>query len=227
MDVRRPGAHPKVMVVEDESLIGMVLMDLVEQAGCVALGLYRTAAEALAALEMERPHAALLDVTLADGPALPVAEALASLDVPFAVVIGDVQALDPVYANAPTIEKPFNEAELGRALAGVLTPRVEPVGRAVAGSADRILAIVLEYEAATNKALQALDGTDRRRQLLTCLRWADAAGALNTLSGIDRNLVGELLLQHGNVPHHTWPRIMAALEAFEAERAPEGPGSAR
>ena len=88
----------------------------------------------------------------------------------------------------------------------------------MAMSPDRVLAIVVEYEAAAMDAVQALDGNDRRQQLVTCLPWADAVRALNTLSDTDGSRVGELPLQRGNVLHHAWPRILAALEEFEVER---------
>ena len=45
------------------------------------------------------------------------------LAVPFVVVTGDVRMLDPVYANAPTLAKPFSEVELGRILGGILASR--------------------------------------------------------------------------------------------------------
>ena len=98
------------------------------------------------------------------------------------------------------------------------------MGRDMAVSADRALAIVVEYEAAAIAALRARDGIDRRQQFLACLRWADAAGALNTLNDTDCSGVRELLLQRGNVPHHAWPKILPALEA---ERHARGWGCAR
>ena len=98
------------------------------------------------------------------------------------------------------------------------------MGRDMAVSADRVLAIVVEDGAAAIDALQALDGIDRRQQFLACLRWADAAGALNTLNDTDCSGVRELPLQRGNVPHHAWPKISPALEA---ERHARGWGCAR
>ena len=93
-------------------------------------------------------------------------------------------------------------------------------------SADRALAIVVEYEAAAIAALRARDGIDRRQQFLARLRWADAAEALNTLNDTDRSSVGELLLQRGNVPHHAWPRILPALKAERHARGRVAQGTA-
>lgn len=99
----------KVLVAEDQALIAIDLTATLKAFGCVVLPAVPSNCMALAALRVERPDAALLDVTLSDGPAVPVAEALAAAGVPFAVLTGhDQRAIgEPALRGAPYLAKPY------------------------------------------------------------------------------------------------------------------------
>lgn len=104
-----PLTQPKVLLVEDDGMIAIDLEDIVRDAGFDVLGPCATATEALALLAVSRPDAALLDVGLPNGSTLPLAEALAAAEVPFALVTG----YDPTelcaagLATVPAVQKPF------------------------------------------------------------------------------------------------------------------------
>jgi two-component system, response regulator PdtaR len=67
----------RILIVEDEALIAMLLADVLEDGGHEVLGPVATATEALALCEAARPDLALLDVNLRDGSSgLDVARAL-------------------------------------------------------------------------------------------------------------------------------------------------------
>ena len=84
-----PGlAGARVLVVEGEFVIAVDHQVLLWRFGCEVLGPMASAAEVLVLLRHERPDAALLDVGLADGQAVPVAEALRAAGVPFVLVTG-------------------------------------------------------------------------------------------------------------------------------------------
>jgi hypothetical protein len=72
--------------------------------------------EAMALVRRERPDVALLDLTLRDGLAVPVAEMLGRLAVPFAVTTGGARVPHdaPVLRSAPCLAKPYGLGELVR-----------------------------------------------------------------------------------------------------------------
>jgi two-component SAPR family response regulator len=108
----------RVLVAEDEALIALDLERTLRSFGCEVLGPTASIAATLELLGQERPDAVLLDVDLVDGLAVPVAETLAALQVPFALVTGHhASPLDhsALYA-VPRLEKPYAESELRRTL---------------------------------------------------------------------------------------------------------------
>jgi CheY-like chemotaxis protein len=122
---------PKVLVVEDEMLIGMDLVMLLEEWGCSATGPVRTVASALSAVEAQRPDVAILDVNLGDGEtSIPIAMELAESGIPFAFLTGyDPSRLDDgaTALKAPFLRKPVNEREL-REVLSQLVPRSTTAG---------------------------------------------------------------------------------------------------
>ena len=95
-----PFAGAKVLVVEDEVVVALELEATLREVGCTPLGPVASIADALATLKADRPDAVLLDLGLTDGRATPVAEALASAGVPFAVMTGfDAMGLKGVLKN--------------------------------------------------------------------------------------------------------------------------------
>ena len=110
-----PGfAGTKILVVEDEAVVGLELAQALSEFGCAVVGPAPFVTDALGLLRRTRPDAALLDVHLGDGRVTPAAEALAGAGVPFALVTGyDEIALDePVLRDAPRLAKPFGLYEL-------------------------------------------------------------------------------------------------------------------
>lgn len=144
---RADGSRPagaRVLVAEAEAVIALDLEATLRGFGCAVLGPVASVADALALLGRERPDAALLELDLRDGHAAPLAEALARLGVPFALVTAhDRGGRDgPALDGAARVTKPYGRGELRLALARLLgagpgpgTP--EPAGiLATNGSAD-------------------------------------------------------------------------------------------
>jgi CheY-like chemotaxis protein len=103
-----------VMIVEDEPLVAMALELLVQDVGGVAIGPFSTVTQALGALEIEqRIDCALLDYNLGKEASRPVAEALASRGVPFAITSGqDMADIRARFPDRPIFAKPINEERL-------------------------------------------------------------------------------------------------------------------
>jgi CheY-like chemotaxis protein len=110
-------------VVEDELVIAMELEDLLQRLGCVVLGPAPSIAQALQALDRERPDVAVLDVNLRGERVTPVAEALTKLGVPFVLVTGygSERLEDEALRDAPYLRKPVDRHRLATALAEALT----------------------------------------------------------------------------------------------------------
>ncbi len=114
-----PGlARMRVLVVEDELLVAMLVEDMLADAGCIVVGPFSRVAEALAALQTEVVDVALLDVNIAGEQVFPVAHELERLHVPFLFVSGYGQAaLPPDRKDWEAHPKPFHSDRLLASLA--------------------------------------------------------------------------------------------------------------
>lgn len=102
----------RVLVLDDEPLIGLMLQDYLDELGCDVVGPMTTIEEALAVLAAEGlavPAGAILDVSLGqDRTSYEVADRLVGLGVRIAFATGHgAEGLKPHYRNYPRIAKPF------------------------------------------------------------------------------------------------------------------------
>jgi DNA-binding response OmpR family regulator len=113
----------KVLVVEDEYLVAILIEEILQSAGCIVMGPIPRLPEALDAVDHEDYDAAVLDVNLAGERINPVADALSARNVPFLFVTGyGANALPGEYAERPHVCKPFRMADLLCALSSVVKP---------------------------------------------------------------------------------------------------------
>ena len=116
----------RVLVVEDEYLVAVLIEQILESAGCVVMGPIPRVPEALDAVDNDNYDAAVLDVNLAGERINPVADALSERNVPFLFVTGyGASALPSEYAERPRLCKPFRMAELLGALASVVNSPIQ------------------------------------------------------------------------------------------------------
>lgn len=108
----------RVLVVEDESLVAMLLETILEDMGCAPVGPAATVEDGMAlATDGEPLDAALLDVNVAGRQVFPVADALKAAGVPFVFSTGYGEGgLPDLWRGHPTIQKPFTEAAVRDAL---------------------------------------------------------------------------------------------------------------
>ena len=108
----------RILVIEDEEHVVEAMQDLLTEAGAAILGPAGTVSAALALLHTGRfPDLAVLDLNLHEEFALPVADMLATLGIPFVVTtgygaIGDLAG----HHSVPVLAKPYAPAALVRAL---------------------------------------------------------------------------------------------------------------
>jgi len=103
----------KVLVVEDEVLVGYEMVATLRRAGIEAVGPAPTIDAALAAIKREECDAALLDINLNGFPSFSVAEALRQNGTPFAFVTAYPRLIVPQeLRDAPLLAKPYEDRQL-------------------------------------------------------------------------------------------------------------------
>jgi CheY-like chemotaxis protein len=111
----------RVLVVEDEAAIAMLLEDMLLDFGCVIVGPAARLSTALDLAQRESFDVAILDVNVAGEPIYPVAEALAEKGVPlvFSTGYGGAGIKEP-FRDRPVVQKPFSQSDLKRTLLATL-----------------------------------------------------------------------------------------------------------
>jgi len=111
----------RILVVEDELMIRMLLEDMLGQLGYTIAAEAARIDEALAAIRTTEFDVAILDVNLNGQTIAPVAEALVARGTPFVFATGyGERGLPEAYRDRPTLKKPFQMDVLGRILESAL-----------------------------------------------------------------------------------------------------------
>lgn len=106
-------AERRILVIEDEALVAMLVEDALVDAGFAVLGPARSVAQALEMLKADTPDAAVLDLNLGGENSLPVADVLAARGIPFLVATGYGAAGLPAHLrHVPVLPKPYDPADL-------------------------------------------------------------------------------------------------------------------
>jgi len=118
----KPRRH-RVLIVEDEALVAMLIDDTLADNGFDVVGPASSVAQALRLIEGGAIDATVLDVNLGGGQtSYPIAEELKSHGVPFLFLTGyGAVGLEQKYASCPLLQKPFDPNRLVRILLGQLS----------------------------------------------------------------------------------------------------------
>ena len=107
----------KVLVVEDEMMVSMLIEDMLAELGCEVVGPASRLDEAMALAREAEVDCAVLDVNLGGQPIFPVADLLRERGRPFAFATGYGDAgLREADKGTPVLQKPFREGDLARVL---------------------------------------------------------------------------------------------------------------
>jgi CheY-like chemotaxis protein len=107
----------RVLVIEDEVIVGMLLEDMLDELGCEVAAISTHIEEALQLARTLDIDLAILDINLRGKPSFPVADVLSSRGVPFMFATGyGAQILKPPYSGTPILQKPFQLDDLQRML---------------------------------------------------------------------------------------------------------------
>ena len=97
-----------VLIVEDESLISMMLEDFLDSLGHTVVGISDTVADALGKVEAGGFDVAIVDVHLNGEQVWPVADRLADKGIPYVLATGGHIEPPPArHAKVPVLSKPF------------------------------------------------------------------------------------------------------------------------
>ncbi|MEJ0051989.1 MAG: response regulator [Methylovirgula sp.] len=116
---------PRILVVEDEPFIAMLLEDMLDELGFTITASFPQVAEAEKYLAGADVDIALLDVNVGMEKIDPVADLLAARGCPFIFTTGYGQKGVPEnHAGRPVLQKPFKIDDLANALQSQLTPKI-------------------------------------------------------------------------------------------------------
>jgi DNA-binding response OmpR family regulator len=118
----------RVLVVEDEALVSMLIEDELRDAGATVLGPASCVGDAMRLVEAAAADggisAAVLDINLQGEVVAPLADRLAALGVPFLFATGYGDGRDTGrHGAAPTLQKPFSPESLVAAVEALASPR--------------------------------------------------------------------------------------------------------
>lgn len=111
----------RVLVVEDEMLVLMLIEDMLADLGCDSVTTASTVDQALAAIDAHTFDAAMLDMNLNGHKSYPVADALDVRGVPFFFATGySGHDMKEGYRDRPIIMKPFDDEDLNKVFTRLL-----------------------------------------------------------------------------------------------------------
>jgi CheY-like chemotaxis protein len=115
-------ARRRILVVEDEVLIGMLLEDMLGDLGYEVAGTAARFEDALALAQEVKADGAILDINLNGSEVYPIADVLARRGIPFVFASGYGESSVPgPYQRYPTMQKPFRQETLENELARLFT----------------------------------------------------------------------------------------------------------
>ena len=118
---KRELSNRKVLVVEDEMMIAMLIEDMLDAFGCKLVGPATSVPRALELIGKEKVDVAVLDLNLDGKDTYAIADALRQKNVPFICATGyGSTGIRPEYRDRPVLQKPFQAKELETALAEAL-----------------------------------------------------------------------------------------------------------
>jgi CheY-like chemotaxis protein len=114
-------SNRKVLVVEDEMMIAMLIEDMLDEFGCRLVGPATSVQRALELIAKEQVEAAVLDLNLDGQDTYAIADALQQKNIPFIFATGYGSAgVRAEFVTRPILQKPFQAKDLKFALAQAL-----------------------------------------------------------------------------------------------------------
>ncbi|QGZ29066.1 response regulator [Stutzerimonas stutzeri] len=114
----------RVLVVEDEGAVAMMIEDMLQEFGCEVVASVARLATALELARTVNVDLVMLDVNLAGQRVFPVADILHARNVPFIFSTGyGASGIPERFGEYHTLHKPFSECDLRKKIALTLSER--------------------------------------------------------------------------------------------------------
>ncbi len=112
----------RILVAEDERIVGFDLCETVEEAGFEVAGPHSDISSAMLSFQKNKPDLAILDVQLDDGIVYPLAQKLRDEDVPIIFHSGQFNRdeMEERFPEATTLLKPCPPNEMLRTVVRIL-----------------------------------------------------------------------------------------------------------
>lgn len=111
----------RLLLVEDEALVAMLVQDIISDAGAIVVCAAPNVDAAISVLDTESVDGAILDVNLSGELVDPVADELIARNIPFMFLTGYGRSgISDRFPDAIVVTKPFEDAQLLAAVNNVL-----------------------------------------------------------------------------------------------------------
>ena len=111
----------QILVVEDESMVAMMIEDMLEDLGHQVIATSGRMADASKLVSNASADLAILDVNLNGEETYPLADSLAAREIPFIFATGyGSSGLPEQYRDRPALQKPFQLDALGKTIEAAL-----------------------------------------------------------------------------------------------------------
>jgi CheY-like chemotaxis protein len=120
-DAETRAEKPRVLVVEDEYLVALLIEDMLQTLGYRVSEIAANLDDAMRAAEKDDFDVAILDVNLNGTMSNPIADVLKRRSIPFIFATGyGKSGPHDAFSGTPSLQKPFEEGDLGRMLREVM-----------------------------------------------------------------------------------------------------------
>jgi len=122
-----PTRAPRVLIIENDFLIGEMLHDMVAELGYAVTKVAHRLPSALNEISKENFDGALVNIGIDEQKhGNEIADMLLAKDIPFAFVTGYSHAMKERHASVPLLQKPFNSEQLRIVLDAIIGPGGSP-----------------------------------------------------------------------------------------------------
>src|SRR5215831_6274737 len=122
-------AGRRILLVEDETLVGTMMRDVLDELGFAVIGPVATLDKAIVAATEEPIDGAILDINLGGKMVYPVADLLTARAIPFLFVTGYLpNGIDRRFAHVTVLQKPIDSRTIGQIFASFPATAIRAAG---------------------------------------------------------------------------------------------------